>query len=60
MSASFTRAVNRFEKAVREHEMMGAQHPEEHARIEKHYQTTKQDLKRAFAQKGRSATLDAM
>lgn len=48
MSASFTRAINRFEAAVREHENMGALHPDDHAAIQKHYEVTKLDLRRAF------------
>lgn len=43
--------VDDFEQAVREHEMMGAQHPSEHHAIELRYQLTKERLISALRRK---------
>jgi hypothetical protein len=40
--------VEDFEKAVRDHENMGAQHPLDHRGIEEEYQRTKDKLIRAL------------
>jgi hypothetical protein len=40
--------VEDFEKAVRDHEMMGAQDPRDHREIEKEYERTKEKLIRAL------------
>jgi hypothetical protein len=40
--------VEDFEKAVRDHEMMGAKDPMDHAEIEKEYERTKEKLIRAL------------
>lgn len=36
--------LSRFERAVRAHEMMGAQHPDDHGRIESEYRAAKKAL----------------
>ena len=43
--ALISKVINRFEKAVRAHEMIGAQHPGDHTRIESEYATAKQALR---------------
>jgi hypothetical protein len=40
--------VEDFEKAVRDHEMMGAKDPRDHQEIEKEYERTKEKLIRAL------------
>lgn len=41
MAHSFRRALNRFEAAVRNHEMIGAHHPAARAEIEREYEKSK-------------------
>lgn len=41
MPAGYKQALKRFEEAVRAHEMIGAQMPEDHAGIEKEYEAAK-------------------
>lgn len=40
------RLITQFENAVRTHELKGAQHPADHAEIERKYQQAKRSLKR--------------
>lgn len=46
MSNGYKQALQRFEDAVRAHEMIGAQHPEDHAAIEREYEQAKAALVR--------------
>lgn len=44
MPASISRAIRRFEAAVRAHDNKGAQHPSDWDQIERNYRKTKDDL----------------
>lgn len=44
MSNGYKRALERFEIAVRQHEMMGAFPPEDHRLIEREYEASKRTL----------------
>jgi hypothetical protein len=43
-----TREINRFERAVRAHEMSGAAHPNDRPAIEQEYHRAKEALERAI------------
>ncbi len=44
MANGYKQAMLRFEKAVREHEMKGCRHPEEHDEIEREYHASRDAL----------------
>jgi hypothetical protein len=51
MAISFTRAMKRFEAAVRDHELIGAAHPADRDHIQSTYHQAKKDLREAFDKK---------
>jgi hypothetical protein len=53
MSNEYKKTLARFERAVREHEMMGTQPPEAHSHIQREYEQAKHALtvKLAYRQK---------
>lgn len=44
MATSISRAIRRFEQAVRDHEMIGAAHPDDQTRIQATYEVRLRDL----------------
>lgn len=44
-TANINRHLNRFERAVRAHEMKGSQYPEDHLAIEREYDAAKRNLR---------------
>lgn len=44
-TSNINRYINRFERAVRAHEMKGAQHPEDHAPIEEELTKARKSLR---------------
>jgi hypothetical protein len=58
--AGYKAALNRFENAVRAHEMRGAQMPEDQPAIEREYEQAKQALinKLAYRQNARALKKD--
>jgi len=44
-TANISRHIRRFENAVRQHELMGAMHPDDHEEIQRKYDLAKANLK---------------